>query len=329
MSRTIITHVGTTTLTRIEQTPRGRQLVERLNTMFAGGNNPPEADLTASVTALTTHLHYLWTEVWNGTSAEDQRERRKVLPAELASLSLLALQPSDRVVLLASETPEGRFCAWVLERLLRLSADTTLLERLLTATHPIAPDFPTCTSDHLSLVEIAGLRVHADSRFDNHQPATAAIFVRKGLVHYVDAIWDIYNGVDRGQKLVFNVTGGYKGMIPIARDVAMLLADHHRTVDATFTCELCYLYEESSELIVYGVLPIEFVLERALREQLTAADPPDGAPVSGSWSRDHPRWEPFFIPVPGQSQPTRHQRSPLGEVILALYKHLQPEPEAE
>ncbi len=66
MSRTIITHVGTTTLTRIEQTPRGRQLVERLNTMFAGGNNPPEADLTASVTALTTHLHYLWTEVWNG-----------------------------------------------------------------------------------------------------------------------------------------------------------------------------------------------------------------------------------------------------------------------
>lgn len=305
-TQTIITHVGTSTLATLHAIPACGGFVRRLETTFATGD-PPDTDVVRSVTDLIAERDRIWNR-WSGTTAQDRRKRRQALPAELASLSLLNLHATDQVVLLHSQTPDGRFCARVLAGLLTREGATV-------------QDFPTCAKERLKLVEVQGLRAASDHT-STTQITTAETFVREGLVYYVHEVWKIYHEANRGDKLVFNVTGGYKGMIPIARDVAMLLAAAHRSENPDFVCELCYLYEESSELIIYGSLPMTFTFERLLKDDLTKAALPHGTPAATSHLKEHPEWRPYFEAVP--HQPQYHQRTALGEVMLALYAKLKP-----
>jgi hypothetical protein len=272
--------------------------LDDLGDTLQNGREPGSGQLDACVEIAREAL----TRIWNGPAPP--RRKREQSPAEIASLSLIKPQPGDHVVLLHSQTPDGAFCARVLMQVLQRN--------------DIAPgtDYP--FHNKVDLVEVRGLRIS-----DSVVEASKDEFVREGLVGYVNAVWEQYAKPTRGSEIIFNITGGYKGMILVARDLALLLTAHSRDIDPRFTCKVCYLYQDSSDLIIYGALPVQFIWNRRLKEFLNRAPYPHGAPSANLSLGENPEWIPFFEAVPGQ--PTHMRRSALGEVTLALYNKLRPD----
>lgn len=120
------------------------------------------------------------------------------LPAELASLRVIIealsskdkkLNENDKIILLHSDNDDGRFCAKVLEQVLRQLLSDVQIE----------------------LDEIRGL--------DPEDP--------KQLLTAIKTIWTKYHGVVRenGLEFIFNLTGGYKATSMILAAQAAILSE--------------------------------------------------------------------------------------------------------
>ncbi len=224
MKRTILTHVGTSlfgseAFTRTYSTSQARNLQCKLQT------DPwydTKKDEPACRAALITGLRDYW------ESDADDWKRRHASPAEIASLSLLNLQPGDRVVLVSSDTRAGSFCA----HLIRESLNE--LRRLPFSTEQI--DLPPVR------------------RLEGVETQDGKAFVDSGLPAYMNLIADERQGLAgdidhlsaEHVQILFNITGGYKGLIPFAMIAAQLLASHPTRKVAS---ELVYYHEEGSQVI--------------------------------------------------------------------------------
>lgn len=133
-------------------------------------------------------------DLWKGTLPP--ATKRAWSGAELASLSLLGqagnphapLGPEDRVILLASQTPSGQFCAHTIAAALR----TGLLG--------VKPQVPQPTV-------VVGLRAKE-----------ADLFVRTGLPNTAKHLAD-----KRSDETLLVASGGYKGLLPYLTPIAMQL----------------------------------------------------------------------------------------------------------
>jgi hypothetical protein len=108
-------------------------------------------------------------------------------------------------------------------------------------------------------------------------------------------------------------------MVPIARDLALLLPEHIRGLERSITTELCVLYEDSSELIRYASLPVQFDWRTVYMPHLerAAADAP-GARLR--YDLVAPDNRPYFAPAPDDA--SYAHLSPLGRVVWELGKKL-------
>ncbi len=306
MQRTIITHVGASLLAPRCAAFQGYKDASELLNALRDEDEAALAHLDAAADHLIANLNTIWVR------GADTRWRDS--PAEIASLSRLALSPTDRVVLLHSDTLTGRFCA-------------DLLQRALSAPFTSVNGYPHTLPGRVVAHNLSGLRVTDRPGTAPAAGETAAErFVRDGLRDYVEHVWNAYDELaaslsasgDQGQ-LIFNVTAGYKSMVPIARDLALLLTEHIHGLERPITTELCVLYEESSELIRYASLPVQFDWSKVYMAHLARAD----ADAPGARLRyDHIAADnlAFFERAPDDEAYAR--LSPLGRVVWELGKKL-------
>jgi putative CRISPR-associated protein (TIGR02619 family) len=206
--------LGMPTVREVEQLERRCRRGE-LTAQQAAGLEDTSAQETAA--RFERAFTALWESQEQRYTVDGGRRKRKYSPAELASLSLLDLQPDDGITLLYSETARGAFCAAVLERL--LSSGVAVHSGLETQTQMIE-----------------GLQVEDLGRFTD-----------QGVVNYVDAVDQIVAAQKEGTSVLLNITGGYKGVAPIATIIAMALG-----------VKVCYLYEESDQLLFLPPLQVRF-----------------------------------------------------------------------
>lgn len=306
MQRTIITHVGASLLAPSCLAFKDYGGASELRAALRAEHEDALAHLDPAADHLEAELGAIW------ATGADTRWRDS--PAEIASLSRLALAPADRVVLLHSDTLTGRFCA-------------ALLQRALSASFTPLNGYPHSAPGRVVARNLTGLRVTDRPGAAPAAGGTAAErFVRDGLRDYVEHVWSAYDELaaslsasgDEG-RLIFNVTAGYKSMVPIARDLALLLPEHIRGLERPITTELCVLYEESSELIRYASLPVQFDWSKVYMAHLGRAD----ADAPGARLRyDHTAADnlAFFERAP--DDPSYAHLSPLGRVVWELGKKL-------
>jgi putative CRISPR-associated protein (TIGR02619 family) len=243
MKKTVITPVGISLLENVllkrTQLPLSFGLpsireVEDLNHRCEYGSLTPQEAVSLEdpeVRRIAERFEGAFSTLWDSQAKRytinGGQRKREYSPAELASLSLLDLQNGDadrdpdRVVLLYSETARGAFCAAVLERLLgrgvAVPAGLEIKKRM-----------------------IEGLQLEDLGRFTN-----------VGMVEYARTVEQVVDAQDAGTSVLLNITGGYKGVAPIATIVAMALG-----------VEVCYLYEESDEMLFLPPLDVRFRFSR-------------------------------------------------------------------
>lgn len=194
-----------------------------------------------------------------------EKNKSDELPAELSSLYLLlnprekdsysVPKPTDgtkhRVVLLTSDTPEGVFCG-------RCIAD------YINENDALKSDLEVQDDDIIIIKGLVG------------EEATS--FQTQGLNSLVEAVVPLVTD-KRYERIVLNLTGGYKGSIPYLT----LLGVIYPNVD------IVYLYEQSKAVVAFPKLPVDFdIIEwnnhrgviRAInqlpnKEQLLKILPPD------------------------------------------------------
>lgn len=140
--------------------------------------------------------------------------------AEINSLNRLGITENDLVVLLATDTADGRTCAEVLKRNL----------------HEVFP----LSDDHVILHRIPGLQVHDEKRL--REEGLAALIDR--IMAYVDNPQYRFGG-----EIILNPTGGYKGVVPFLAAIGMI-----------FRLKTVYVFEFSGVLITLPPLPVSFDL---------------------------------------------------------------------
>ena len=311
MKRVLITHVGVSVLSNRALTNFYTSNLTRLHEDLRRNINRPDA-----LKLVKRDLERGLGRVWDRNYTSEEQQRREDSPAEIAALSVLGIQPGDRVVLLHSDTAGGRFCGELLKHALTLTS--------------IATDtgYPCCVPSQLYLQEVEGLKISDDSAAIDPQTGVdpqsrSATFVRFGMVSYVDRIWGEYTSLlaEGGGALIFNVTSGYKGLVPIASDLALLLNAYARQKAHPIRCTLCYLYQNSDALIWYGTLPVTIdwsVMSRELLSRLEDASTSPGI-VAG---RPAPEEEIYFEDNPNERN--HKQLSPLGAVTWALLRKFEP-----
>lgn len=304
--RTIITHVGASLLD-----DKCEAFCDFGKRGILLGNLKGNHPVTHLQDEAADYLCNTLAELWSGADSERLRKS----PAEIASLSLLELGAGDRVVLLYSDTRTGEFCAELIRRALSHQFE-------LRNGYPYCPEVVAHKIDGLRVTELPGATM-----------TTADSFIGVGLPRYVELVWGAYQELfqrwrdarEAGQEvdgiLVFNVTAGYKGMIPIARDLAQLLNRYSECLGRALPTELCYLYEESSELIRYESLPLRFDKVAVSRPQLERAAGEDNPQHGGArdrqlWAEIPPEERRYYRPI----EPDRIyvRLSPLGQVVLKL-----------
>lgn len=114
---------------------------------------------------------------------------QSALSAEIHSLVRIGVSPADRVIFLASDTPDGQACAHAVARYLEKHYSGIVIE-------PVRP--------------VKGLQVH-----------DAELFRREGVVNFVR---DCLRAVrDYGTaQVILNPTGGYKALVPYTVLVGMV-----------------------------------------------------------------------------------------------------------
>lgn len=121
---------------------------------------------------------------------KDEATLRRKLPAEIHSLRRMGAGDQDRVVLFATDTPDGQVCARLVQ--------TYLVERL--GMH----------RDNVPMKIIEGMQVDDGARFR-----------REGVVNYIQAVRA--EGDQLGwHDVVLNPTGGFKALIPYTTLMGML-----------------------------------------------------------------------------------------------------------
>lgn len=155
--------------------------------------NPAARKWVEARSALVQKLQALWGRL---DTELDEGVKRAWSGAELASLQLLGreqksphafLSAEDQVVLLASDTPSGKFCA---------EAIATALQRGLWGATPAS----------VRVVDIEGLRA-----------SNAQLFLEKGLPNTARQL-----AAHRTNSLLI-ASGGYKGLLPYLTPIAMQL----------------------------------------------------------------------------------------------------------
>jgi hypothetical protein len=181
--------------------------------------------------------------------------KRKWSGAELASLHLLGREESsqherlhreDRVLLLASDTPSGRFCA------------ETIAEILRSGTIGVGP------------VELERVRVQ---KMDGLRADDAELFLAQGLPNTAKVLADNRPDAETGQEALLIASGGYKGLLPYLTPIAMQLH-----------VPLLYLYEDSDRLLEIQPLrfPDDLRLVKEFRRAFNLVDPACGHDVASS-----------------------------------------------
>lgn len=253
MGRTIITHVGTSVLqcrSLKENNPSLDSIIKRAT--HADRRN---GDLTPYVTQLCGTYEENLQRHW--TNEGDFLTRRRAVAGEISSLSLLSITPDDRVMLVHSDTPKGRLSAALLKDMLTLDPQQ---------------GYPNCPTAEAK--QIDGLKVPEATELATRQDHDD--FIAIGLVNYVDTVWKAF--LDQVEKpgrheFILIITGGYKGMIPVARDMALILTDIASDINFDVEIRLCYLFDEGSELIWYGSYPIGLNWDLIRNQRANALDP--------------------------------------------------------
>lgn len=302
MSHTVITHIGVSALSSKALRSVQSQNYDTILDELALGTERPDALMIAK----RDLLRGLGRQ-WNRSLKPEQQ--RAVSPAEIAALSLLKTEqqpngepplPLDRLVLLTSETRGGEFCAELLEHVFHDSDGD------------IKPNdaYPHMPTGQIQSRKIEGLAI-TDERVPDPESKQQK-FVRKGLANYVAEVFAAYNDLKAGDTLTLNITSGYKGLVPTARDLALLLAS--RTGGPTI--RLVYLYQSSSELVWYDTLPMSFDWSDIPAQLLMQAGEKNGATDGLPDSRHAYLFE--------HKEPKRLKRSAIGEVVWRLYTLLYP-----
>lgn len=173
-----------------------------------------QARLHPGFTELVQVLKDLW------RSEEKDEIKRQHSPAELASLSLLTpkLQDGDQVWLLFSETHESAFCAAVLQEvLLTAGADSTLCGGSVRVESKL----------------LRGIQMDAPARV-----------VDEGLHSWAEIMNNAQSdATSLDASVLLNITGGYKGIAPLAAILAAGLSAGDKPI------EVFYLYEGSKDLL--------------------------------------------------------------------------------
>lgn len=113
---------------------------------------------------------------------------QSALSAEIHSLVRIGVSPADRVIFLASDTPDGEACAHALARYLKKHLPGILVE----------------------VLPVKGLQVH-----------DAELFPREGVVNYVRECLGAVRDYGAAQ-VILNPTGGYKALVPYTVLVGMV-----------------------------------------------------------------------------------------------------------
>ena len=196
---------------------------------------------------------------------------------------------------------KNQFCADLLEHVFR---DTE-------GDIPHGKGYPHFSNDrHLETLPIDGLAI-TDERTPD--PASSKQdFIRTGLTNYVKSVFAEYQELTSGDTLTLNITSGFKGLVPIARDLALLLG----TREGGPRIQMVYLYQSSSELVWYDPLPMRFDWNTLPIKLLRRAGTNDGA-IDGIV-------EPCDAYLFEHKEARRLQRSAIGEVVWTLYTLLYP-----
>ncbi|HMO50108.1 MAG TPA: putative CRISPR-associated protein [Kiritimatiellia bacterium] len=145
---------------------------------------------------------------------------RSAASAEINSLNRLGVGPEDRVVLLATDTADGRACAEILKQTL-----TTIFS---------------LPAGQVILHRIPGLQVRDAERLRT-----------EGLVRFVDIVTSYIENPQyrHGGEIILNPTGGYKGIVPFLAAIGMI-----------FKLKTVYVFEFANALITLPPLPVSFDL---------------------------------------------------------------------
>ncbi len=149
------------------------------------------------------------------------KDGRSKVSAEINSLNRFGLEVDDRVILLATDTADGRACAEQIARVLRNEFG---LEK-----------------GNVEIRRISGLQVRDGMRLK-----------REGLPNLIHAVMEFVeqNRVRFGDELILNPTGGYKGVVPFIAVLGML-----------YRLPTIYVFEFSEQLITLPPLPFTFDLD--------------------------------------------------------------------
>ena len=161
-------------------------------------------------------------EIANRLASSDLRdaEARIEASAELHSLHRLQVEPGDTVVLLATDTVDGRVCAESLAGAIRQAF----------------------------ALDEAGVRLH---RIPGLQVRDGKRLREEGLVRFAETVISYVENpqVRHGGELILNPTGGFKGVVPFLAAIGMI-----------FRIPTVYVFEHSTSLITLPPLPVQFDL---------------------------------------------------------------------
>lgn len=303
MSRTILTNVGISTLVNPALVNFYTANLARLQDDLRSNRERPDA-LDLCKKDLTRGLKHIWTRNYS-TQA---RRRREDSPAEVAALSLLQVQPDDRVILLHSDTTAGAFCASLVTTALQIGGIAADME------------YPFCQTHQIEVRPVPGLMLTDDLQSASFDPAgLSTAFVRNGLRNFVEQVCAEYRRLagNGGGELILNITSGYRGVVPAARDAALLLAADARERGRPITISMRYLYQSADHMVRYDPLPLAF--DWSILPSLAMFAEADSEPGVLE-TRITPEQRPFFESAEGQY---KHRRiSPLGAVAYALRRAL-------
>lgn len=251
-ARVLLTHVGTSLLDCDAMMTSGNadfgDWRERLKRGEGLTGDRRDKLIAAWGDALATRL----ATIWQGHGQEDRK--REKAPAEIASLQLLKAQHNERVVLICSGTPDGLLCGQVLERCL----SSTIANGFIPAGVQLGGTF-----------SLPGVDVRPQT--------TQKTFVEDGLPAYMQLVAREYKELAARwcpenpspvafNRLIFNVTGGYKGTIPFATLAAQVLNAYPQNVEHGIRAEVAYAHRESADAVsLTPDLPLAWDGEMSIR----------------------------------------------------------------
>ena len=212
------------------------------------GEVPGDPQFSDLLTVLQEDLAQAAVRYWSAlpSNAEEQT-------AEMSTLAVLKQQPGDEIILLASDTPDGVFCALVNAHIMAEQGQEILLERF---------DWEKDGERSCAVVNWRGAPVPSG---DDHSPPPIRVIVvgrltpsnkldfeKYGIGNLIRTltylVYEVY-GRQEAIRPVFVFTGGFKASIPILTQAASWLGG-----STGQHIEMTALYEASPDRIVVPVI---------------------------------------------------------------------------